>query len=629
MDGVEEVSNEILRQLWSDFSGRALTSSDLADGYEGPNLAFLREKLTGNGASGVDFDLAMKELEKARLVATGPLVPFDNQPGSGVFVMGLFSNREYAFLTEKGYKASQKARSARSAREITNMHGGAGRGGAAADQMSGTAGMQPLAEPSGPTPIRVFASYSHRDEALHDELAKHLKALEREGIIQPWHDRRITAGKELDVEIDVALNLAGIILLLVSPDFIASDYCWGKEMRRAMERHAAGEARVIPIILRSVDWHNAPFGKLLALPTDGKAVMSWTNKDDALLDIARGIRAAAVDVGSIAGVNPPVTLEIRGSAYRTDYRAVIIEADLRNHCASSPQVTRCSLELPSFGVTLEHARGPLTLTGGASWLPGVPFELGPRKLTRGRLFFSARVGPLKDGAFQEPLHATLTLEFFLEPAIKRDLEIYTFETLRARAHGDQATSSSQSPPAAGPPPRSPAEKLRSAAERRRKEEAEKREEQQRSDAFAQAALAAAPQEFEALADLLRHRGEAWNAEHLPGVPTLSYHPVNHRLDVGSTYSIELSPYAQMRAFTAIVLVGLHPNAAQTHVELPDVETTNWRFQARVDERGFSWVDEKNTRWSPAQIIDGAMDKLADLLSAEPGSSGGLDLNWGL
>jgi hypothetical protein len=85
----------------------------------------------------------------------------------------------------------------------------------------------------------------------------------------------------------------------------------------------------------------------------------------------------------------------------------------------------------------------------------------------------------------------------------------------------------------------------------------------------------------------------------------------------------------MRAFTAIVLVGLHPNAAQTHVELPDVETTNWRFQARVDERGFSWVDEKNTRWSPAQIIDGAMDKLADLLSAEPGSSGGLDVNWSL
>src|ERR1035438_389283 len=105
MGNVEELSNEILRRLWADFVGRPLTSDDLADGYEGLNLAILKENLTGNGASCVDFDLAMKELEGAGFVATGPLVPFDNPPGSSVVVIGLFSSREYGFLTEKGYKA--------------------------------------------------------------------------------------------------------------------------------------------------------------------------------------------------------------------------------------------------------------------------------------------------------------------------------------------------------------------------------------------------------------------------------------------------------------------------------------------------------------------------------------------
>ena len=151
---------------------------------------------------------------------------------------------------------------------------------------------QKTAASSTPRPIEVFASYSHQDEALHDELAKHLMSLEREGLIQHWHDREITAGSELEAEIDLVLNRAGIILLLISPDFIASDYCWGKEMKRALERHDAGEARVIPIILRPVDWHNSPFNKLLALPKDGMPVTRWSNKDEAFLDITRGIRGA-------------------------------------------------------------------------------------------------------------------------------------------------------------------------------------------------------------------------------------------------------------------------------------------------------------------------------------------------
>lgn len=91
-------------------------------------------------------------------------------------------------------------------------------------------------------------------------------------------------------KVDEHLNTSQIILLLISPDFIASDYCYDKEMNRALERHEVGEARVIPVILRPVDWTKAPFSKLKALPTDGKAVTKWANRDSAFLDIAQGIR---------------------------------------------------------------------------------------------------------------------------------------------------------------------------------------------------------------------------------------------------------------------------------------------------------------------------------------------------
>ena len=99
-------------------------------------------------------------------------------------------------------------------------------------------------------PIEVFFSYAHRDEALRDELAKHLRLLERQGIITRWHDRRITGGTEWAGAIDEHLRTAQIILLLISADFLASDYCYDVEVRRAMDRHEAGEARVVPIILR-------------------------------------------------------------------------------------------------------------------------------------------------------------------------------------------------------------------------------------------------------------------------------------------------------------------------------------------------------------------------------------------
>lgn len=138
----------------------------------------------------------------------------------------------------------------------------------------------------------VFFSYSHADEGLRDQLEKQLAMLKRQGVIETWHDRRIGAGEDIDHAIDDHINSDEIILLLVSPDFIASDYCYEIEMKRGLERHAAGKAVVIPVILRACDWHHAPFGKLNATPRDGKPVTQWPDTDEALLQVAKAVRRA-------------------------------------------------------------------------------------------------------------------------------------------------------------------------------------------------------------------------------------------------------------------------------------------------------------------------------------------------
>jgi hypothetical protein len=147
----------------------------------------------------------------------------------------------------------------------------------------------------------VFFSYSHEDEELRNRLEKHLALLKRQGLVEAWHDRRILAGADLDEAISANLQSADIILLLVSADFLASDYCYSREMERAMERHAAREAVVIPVILKPCDWHSAPFGKLLATPRDGKAVTSWANVEEALADVAGHIRKRVEDANRQSG----------------------------------------------------------------------------------------------------------------------------------------------------------------------------------------------------------------------------------------------------------------------------------------------------------------------------------------
>lgn len=141
--------------------------------------------------------------------------------------------------------------------------------------------------------LQLFFSYSHKDEVLRDELANHLSTLTWQGVISSWHDRKILPGEEWDRQINENLKTADIILLLVSSDFIASSYCWEIEVATAIERHNNGEACVIPILLRSVDWSGTPFAKLQSLPKNTEPITSWTNQDDAFANVAQGIRSAA------------------------------------------------------------------------------------------------------------------------------------------------------------------------------------------------------------------------------------------------------------------------------------------------------------------------------------------------
>lgn len=140
---------------------------------------------------------------------------------------------------------------------------------------------------------KLFFSYSHKDEELRNELETHLTLLKRQGVISSWHDRRISAGSDFTQTISSELESSQIILLLVSANFLASDYCYEKEMTRALDKHKDGSAVVIPVILHPCDWQSAPFGHLRATPTDGKPVSMFANQHEAFTIVAKDIREAA------------------------------------------------------------------------------------------------------------------------------------------------------------------------------------------------------------------------------------------------------------------------------------------------------------------------------------------------
>lgn len=137
---------------------------------------------------------------------------------------------------------------------------------------------------------KVFFSYSHADEDLRNRMEVHLAALKRQGLIETWYDRRITVGSDFKNEIDEQLFSSDIILLLVSPDFIDSDYCYDVEFQAALKKRQDGSATIVPIILHHCDWKTTPLGDLLAVPTDGKPISSWPDMNEAFVSVVNAIR---------------------------------------------------------------------------------------------------------------------------------------------------------------------------------------------------------------------------------------------------------------------------------------------------------------------------------------------------
>jgi hypothetical protein len=196
-----------------------------------------------------------------------------------------------------------------------------------------------------PHTIRLFYSYSHADEELRLELEKHLCLLERRGLIAGWHDRKIVASDDWGREIDENLDSAHIILLLISANFISSDYCYGIEMTRALERHKDGETHVVPVILSPVDWTGAPFNKLQALPKNAKPITTWPNRDEAFEDVAKGIRRLCERLMGMAAPAPPP--DLTPAAEVTTGLAALIELMRLPQVRETMRTYRTSLRMVS------------------------------------------------------------------------------------------------------------------------------------------------------------------------------------------------------------------------------------------------------------------------------------------
>ncbi|HEY5006204.1 MAG TPA: toll/interleukin-1 receptor domain-containing protein [Ktedonobacteraceae bacterium] len=159
-------------------------------------------------------------------------------------------------------------------------------------------------------PYEVFISYAHEDRPYLNELTAHLSLLQKQNLISTWQDTDISPGTEWQQQIMDRLDRAQIILLLISADFMHSDFCYSTEMTLAIQRHKARLACVIPIIIRPVYWEGAPFAELKVLPTDAKAVTRWRTHDDAFEDVVQGIAVSIKELqqkgkAPIQNISPP------------------------------------------------------------------------------------------------------------------------------------------------------------------------------------------------------------------------------------------------------------------------------------------------------------------------------------
>lgn len=137
--------------------------------------------------------------------------------------------------------------------------------------------------------LKVFLSYSHKDEKFKEELDEHLSSLKRGNVIEVWNDRKIISGTEWKDDIFDNLKEADLIICLLSSSFLASDFCIDKEFKFALERHKKNEAVIVPVVIRPCDW-TPIMGNIQGAPKDGLAVTMWKNQDEAYMNIVTSIK---------------------------------------------------------------------------------------------------------------------------------------------------------------------------------------------------------------------------------------------------------------------------------------------------------------------------------------------------
>src|SRR5262249_10187360 len=148
-------------------------------------------------------------------------------------------------------------------------------------------------------PLKLFYSFADEDEEFRRALETHLAMLKWQGMIADWHHRKISAGASLQEEVDEQIEAADIVLFLISSDFLASEYCYGVEMARAIARHEQGKARLIPVLVRAADWEDSPVGRLAPLPANRVPVKSAPDPDKAWTEVAKGVRQLVEEISAI------------------------------------------------------------------------------------------------------------------------------------------------------------------------------------------------------------------------------------------------------------------------------------------------------------------------------------------
>lgn len=168
--------------------------------------------------------------------------------------------------------------------------------------------------------VEVFCSYSHKDQRYREQFEAHVALMKRQKVIQVWQDRKILAGGDWAGEIDSHLNTANIVALFISADFLSSNYCYDKEMKRALERHKKDKVPVVPILVRPCDWKDAPFAHFQAIPNDNRPVTTWKNRDAAWTEVANYLKL------TVKAVLERIQRNLRKKIARSAKRHVAISA---------------------------------------------------------------------------------------------------------------------------------------------------------------------------------------------------------------------------------------------------------------------------------------------------------------